>query len=84
MGYVTAAQMRQVLVFLSLEASEQELALLDARYSDAKGFNYLNFLKAVDPPAEVENVYRSKVTQMVAKKDKVCIIPRDRYGIWYN
>ena len=74
MGYVTRAQFRQALSFLGLEASEQELEILEARFVDDKGFNYFNFLQQVDPTEKLNDVYGTKVTKLLSKSDQVAIV----------
>ena len=73
MGYVTTSQFKQCLVFLSLEASEAELEVLNARFSDAKGFNYLRFLEVVDPVEELEDKYQTRAIEIKSSKEKVCM-----------
>jgi len=45
MGYVTHSQFRQCLSYLGLGASEEERRVVEMRFSDSKGFNYLQFLE---------------------------------------
>ena len=41
MGYVTRSQFHQCLSYLELPASEEEMAIMQLRFSNNKGFNYL-------------------------------------------
>lgn len=66
-------QFRQCLTFLAIEASEVELGFMDARFSDDKGFNYLQFLAEVSPQEKIENKYRTKITKIMSNKDKVSL-----------
>lgn len=69
-GYVTSVQCSQCLSFLDLETSAEELAVIDARFSDAMGFNYMQFLKEVQPPEQPDDVYSTRITGIMSK-DKV-------------
>ncbi len=71
-GYVTTNQFKQCLVFLALETSVRELDVLNARFPDAKGFNYLQFLEQVEPMEKLENKYRTRAIEIKSSKDKVC------------
>ena len=74
MGYITRSQFGQALSFLGLEASEQEREVLEARFADDKGFNYLHFLQHVDPTEKLDDIYGTKVTKLLSKGDQVAII----------
>jgi len=49
MGYVTRSQFRQCLSYLGLWASEEERRVVEMRFSDSKGFNYLRFWRSCSP-----------------------------------
>jgi Ca2+-binding EF-hand superfamily protein len=53
-GYVTAAQFKQCLSCLGLVTSEKETSLIEERFSDDKGVNYMSFL------AEVQGVHKEQ------------------------
>lgn len=40
-GYVTPAQLHRCLSYLELPATDEEVAVISLRFSDANGFNYL-------------------------------------------
>ena len=44
---------------------------MELRFSDNKGFNYLQFLEQLQPSEQLEDKYRTRVTQLVAKKERV-------------
>ena len=50
--YVTPSQFRQCLSYLGLQASAEELKMMELRFSDSKGFNYLLFLEELYYPME--------------------------------
>ena len=44
-------------------------SVIDARYSDSMGFNYLQFLKAVQPPEQLDDVYSTRITGIMSKDE---------------
>ena len=71
MGYVTHSQFRQCLSYLGLGASEEERSVVELRFSDSKGFNYLQFLEELQPSEKLEDKYRLRMTQLTAMKQQV-------------
>ena len=71
MGYVTRSQFRQCLSYLGLDSSEEEMRVMETKFSDSKGFNYLCFLEELQPSEELEDKYRLRMTQLTAKKEQV-------------
>ena len=48
MGYITKSQFRQCLSYLELPASEDEMILIESRFSNDKGFKYLEVHIMID------------------------------------
>ena len=71
MGYVTPSQFRQCLAYLGLQASAEELKMMEMRFSDSKGFNYLLFLEELLPYEKLENKYKTRASQLLAKRERV-------------
>ena len=78
MGYVTRSQFRQCLSYLGLGASEEERRVVEMRFSDSKGFNYLQFLEELQPSEKLEDKYHLRMTHLTAMKQQVsvCILTR--------
>ena len=70
MGYVTPSQFRQCLSYLGLQASAEELKMMELRFSDSKGFNYLLFLEELLPYEKLENKYKTRASQLLAKRER--------------
>ena len=68
---MTPHQYRQCLLSLGLVATEREIALIEVRFMDNKGFNYLQFLEELQPPERQENKFRTRMTQIMEKREKV-------------
>ena len=73
MGYVTRSQFRQCLSYLGLGASEEERRVVEMRFSDSKGFNYLQFLEELQPSEKLEDKYHLRMTQLTAMKQQVSV-----------
>ena len=71
MGYVTRSQFRQCLSYLGLDSSEEEMRVMETKFFDSKGFNYLHFLEELQPSEELEDKYQLRMTQLTAKKEQV-------------
>ena len=71
MGYVTQSQFCQCLSYLGLDSSEEEMRVMETKFSDSKGFNYLHFLEELQPSEELEDKYRLRMTQLTAKKHEL-------------
>lgn len=71
MGYVTCNQFRQCLAYLGLSISPTHMRLVEMRFADQKGFNYLKFLDQLQPSEKLENKYQTRMTQLMTKKDQV-------------
>ena len=71
MGYVTRSQFCQCLSYLGLDSSEEEMRVMETKFSDSKGFNYLRFLEELQPSEELEDKYQLRMTQLTAKKEQV-------------
>jgi hypothetical protein len=64
MGVVTKQQFRQCLTFLGISASEVEMELLELKYTNAKGFNYLRFLDDLQPREKQELKYTQRLEEL--------------------
>ena len=83
MGYVTRSQFRQCLSYLGLDSSEKETRVMETKFSDSKGFNYLHFLEELQPSEEPEDKYWLRMTQLTAKKQQVGnVLLRKLYSSW--
>lgn len=71
MGYVTCNQFHQCLAYLGLSISPAHTRLVEMRFADQKGFNYLKFLDQLQPSEKLENKYQTRMTQLMSKKDQV-------------
>ena len=71
MGYVTCNQFHQCLAYLGLGISPAHMRLVEMRFADQKGFNYLKFLDQLQPLEKLENKYQTRMTQLMSKKDQV-------------
>ncbi|EDO33216.1 predicted protein [Nematostella vectensis] len=56
-GHVTRSQARQCLHNLGLTHDENEMKIIEARYSDDIGFNYIDFLELLQPPDKPDHMY---------------------------
>ncbi|KAI8521606.1 hypothetical protein Bbelb_013600 [Branchiostoma belcheri] len=63
-GYVTLSQFRQCLTYLSLDATEEEAAAIEAKFSDKTGFNYLRFLAELQPTPAQEKMYEKRLQEL--------------------
>ncbi|CAI8046017.1 hypothetical protein GBAR_LOCUS25445 [Geodia barretti] len=63
-GYVTCSQFRQCLSYLGLAGSDQEMQLMEKRYGDSKGVNYLQFLEHLQPTERLEDKYQTRISQL--------------------
>ncbi|XP_070544504.1 uncharacterized protein [Ptychodera flava] len=70
-GHVTNSQFRQCLTYLSLNASEEEMAALELKFSDDAGFNYLRFLEELQPSAVPEMKYQQRLEELKAVNSRV-------------
>ena len=72
MGYVTCGQFRQCLSVLGMSAGPDETALMERRFADDKGFNYLAFLEELQPAERLEDKYQTRMgTLLLSKQDTV-------------
>ena len=87
MGYVTCNQFHQCLSYLGLSISPAHMRLVEMRFADQKGFNYLKFLDQLQPSEKLENKYQTRMTQLMSKQDQVIIllsrIMIDVHGVLY-
>ncbi|XP_002741846.1 uncharacterized protein LOC100373451 [Saccoglossus kowalevskii] len=70
-GYVTGSQFRQCLTYLSLSATEQEAAVLQKKYFDQAGFNYLRFLEDLQPSEKPEMKYQTRLKELELVNNRV-------------
>ncbi|XP_022079913.1 uncharacterized protein LOC110973400 [Acanthaster planci] len=63
-GVVTKQQFRQCLTFLGLNASEMEMELLELKYSNTMGFNYLRFLDDLQPRDKQDLKYTQRLEEL--------------------
>ena len=75
MGYVTCNQFHRCLDYLGLSVSPAHMRLLEIKFGDQKGFNYLKFLDHLQPSEKLENKYQTRMTQLMTKKEQV-------YTVW--
>ena len=71
MGYVTCNQFHQCLAYLGLSVSPAHMRLLEMKFGDQKGFNYLKFLDHLQPSEKLENKYQTRMAQLMTKKEQV-------------
>ena len=71
MGYVTCNQFHQCLAYLGLSVSPAHMRLLEMKFGDQKGFNYLKFLDHLQPSEKLENKYQTRMAQLMTKKEEV-------------
>lgn len=71
MGYVTCNQFHQCLAYLGLGVNPAHMRLLEMRFADQKGFNYLKFLDHLQPSEKLENKYQTRMAQLMSKKEQV-------------
>ena len=71
MGYVTCNQFRQCLSYLGLNVSPAQMRLVEMKFADQTGFNYLKFLEQLQPSEKLENKYQTRMTQLISKKEQV-------------
>ena len=45
--------------------------MMEMRFSDSKGFNYLLFLEELLPYEKLENKYKTRASQLLAKRERV-------------
>lgn len=64
MGIVTKSQFRQCLFYLGLNASEEEMLMLEAKYTNVMGFNYIKFLEDLQPKAQQELKYVQRLKEL--------------------
>ena len=50
------------------------MRLVEMKFADQKGFNYLKFLDQLQPSEKLENKYQTRMTQLMSKKDQVSIL----------
>ena len=50
------------------------MKVMETKFSDSKGFNYLHFLEELQPSEELEDKYRLRMTQLTAKKEQVRVM----------
>ena len=53
--------------------------MMETKFFDSKGFNYLHFLEELQPSEELEDKYQLRMTQLTAKKEQVGV----EYAISY-
>ncbi len=64
--------------------------VMELRFSDAKGFNYLSFLEQLQPSEQLEDKYKTRMTVMLSSKEAQvrgkCHLPswRDQVYHWGN
>ena len=56
---------------MGLDSSEEEMRVMETKFFDSKGFNYLHFLEELQPSEELEDKYQLRMTQLTAKKEQV-------------
>ena len=69
MGYVTCNQF--CLSYLGLNVSPAQMRLVEMKFADQTGFNYIKFLEQLQPSEKLENNYQMRMTQLISKKDQV-------------
>ena len=77
MGVVTKQQFRQCLTFLGLNASEIEMELLELKYANAMGFNYLRFLEDLQPRDPQELKYTKRLEDLRLVNSRVVSLEKN-------
>ncbi|XP_058467684.1 uncharacterized protein LOC131440430 [Malaya genurostris] len=84
-GHITRSQVNEVLSMAGVEISEEQRYALCEQYSDDLGFNYVSFLKDVDPVPVIRSAYKdlqfrqavlNKMSQHLAMHPHQCDIVR--------
>lgn len=60
-GHVTKTQFRQCLTYLQLNASEEEMKALEAKFCNDMGFNYIAFLQELQPYTPPDFMYEKRL-----------------------
>ena len=47
------------------------MRLVEMKFADQTGFNYIKFLEQLQPSEKLENNYQMRMTQLISKKDQV-------------
>ncbi|XP_062506736.1 uncharacterized protein LOC134183259 [Corticium candelabrum] len=68
-GYITSAQFRQCLSCLNFTASDEEVKLIEERFSDDEGVNYVKFLAEIEPTEREEPKYTEYVRTLQALQE---------------
>lgn len=63
-GHVTRSQFRQCLTILELNATEPEMAALEAKFCNDVGFNYLEFLQELEPKEPPQFMYEKRLEEL--------------------
>ncbi|XP_007897754.1 uncharacterized protein LOC103182503 [Callorhinchus milii] len=63
-GHVTGTQFRRCLTQLGLQATEEEVNVIEEVFSDEMGFNYIKFLEEVDPQLKPERRYEKLMSDI--------------------
>lgn len=63
-GHVTKTQFRQCLTYLQLNASEEEMKALEAKFCNDMGFNYIAFLQELQPYTPPDFMYEKRLEEV--------------------
>ncbi|EDV26117.1 uncharacterized protein TRIADDRAFT_24458 [Trichoplax adhaerens] len=60
-GHVTSFQFRQCLTYMGLHTSDEELQIIEEKFADSEGFNYVEFLQVVQPEKRDQPTYATRL-----------------------
>lgn len=60
-GHITKVQFRQCLTYLQLNANEEEMKALEAKFCNDMGFNYIAFLQDLQPYMPPDFMYEKRL-----------------------
>ena len=63
-GHVTRGQFRQCLTMVELNATEDEMKALEAKFCNDTGFNYLAFLEELQPVVKPDLMYIKRLEEL--------------------
>ena len=76
-GHVTRPQFRQCMTMVELHITEAEMEALEARYVNDVGFNYLEFLRDLQPQDPVKPMYVERLKELRLTNEKTKLPERD-------
>lgn len=70
-GHITKTQFRQCLQYLELSANVNEMEVMEEKFSDDIGVNYIRFLEALEPSEKEVNGYAQRLEELKLVNRKV-------------